>query len=88
MAQPKKIVTDSIEKDGVEVVSGLKAGDLVVTAGQAKLAPGAIVRILNTKKRKNNKNKPVKNNNYNANKMPNNGAIYEQNLNDEHETEE
>lgn len=47
VANARKVVLGNADKDGVEVVSGLSQGELVVTSGYSKLFPGASVKILN-----------------------------------------
>lgn len=46
-AQRRRILTGVKENGMVEIVSGLKSGDIVVTAGQIKLSEGARVKITN-----------------------------------------
>ncbi len=45
-AAPVPIKTGQRREGRVEIVEGLKAGDVIVTAGQMKLRPGMAVRIL------------------------------------------
>ncbi len=49
-AEKTKIVLGAKDSDNVEVRSGLKVGDVVVTAGQLKIYPGAHLIIVDTKK--------------------------------------
>ena len=50
---PKLIVTQVFVRPGrrsglvVEITKGLKEGDIIVTAGQNRLSPGAAVKIAN-----------------------------------------
>lgn len=41
----KNVTTGSLNNSGLEIVTGLKAGDSVVTAGMSKMVPGLRVRL-------------------------------------------
>ena len=46
-AYRRAVITGSKDESGVEIISGLKEGEIVVTAGQLKLTDGKKVKILN-----------------------------------------
>ena len=45
VAEPRNITITRAEGDDTVVASGLKAGDIVVTVGQLRLAPGTKVNV-------------------------------------------
>ena len=48
-AYRKRVLTGAKDASGVEILAGLKAGEIVVSTGQLKLTDGSKVKILNTK---------------------------------------
>ncbi len=46
-AMKRQIVTGLSQKDLVQVISGLKGGELLIVEGHTKLAEGELVNVLN-----------------------------------------
>ena len=49
VAHQQVIKSGKARNGQVNIVSGLKAGDMIVTAGQVKLVDGSLVKISNEK---------------------------------------